>query len=369
MRAIWKGAVSFGLVNVPVRLFSATQEHDIRFHQVHREDGGRIRMKRTCSIDGEEVPYDQIAKGYESPDGRLVVLDDEDFASLPLRTGREIEVVEFVPVEQVDPIMYGRTYYLEPESRAAKPYVLLREALEATQRLAVVKVAMRQRESLAVLRVRDRVIVLQTLLWPDEVRAPEFDILDQDVDLRPQELTMAQSLVESLAADFDPDAFEDEYAKALSELVDAKLEGAPPIPTAEVEAGASTEVVDLLTALQRSVERARASRGEDADVPASPAPAKAPARAPAKAPAKKAPAAKAPAKKAPAAKAAPEKAAAKKAPAKTAAKTTAKATAAKATPAKATPAKATPAKAAAKKAPAKKAADGAAKKTASRRSA
>src|SRR6059058_4762048 len=153
MRAIWKGAVSFGLVNVPVRLFAATQEHDIRFHQVHREDGGRIRMKRTCSIDGEEVPYDQIAKGYESADGRLVILTDEDFAGLPLATGREIEVVEFVPVEQVDPILYGRTYYLEPEQRAAKPYVLLREALETTQRLAVVKVAMRQRESLAVLRV------------------------------------------------------------------------------------------------------------------------------------------------------------------------------------------------------------------------
>src|SRR3982751_718262 len=225
MRAIWKGAVSFGLVNVPVRLFAATQEHDIRFHQVHREDGGRIRMKRTCSIDGEEISYDQIAKGYESADGRLVILTDEDFGGLPLATGREIEVVEFVPVEQVDPILYGRTYYLEPESRAAKPYVLLREALETTQRLAVVKVAMRQRESLAVLRVRDRVIVLQTLLWPDEGRAAGFDILEQDVDLRPQELTMAQSLIESLAADFDPDEFEDEYAKALSELVEAKKPG------------------------------------------------------------------------------------------------------------------------------------------------
>src|SRR3954468_7420501 len=286
MRAIWKGAVSFGLVNVPVRLFAATQEHDIRFHQVHREDGGRIRMKRTCSIDGEEVPYDQIAKGYESPDGRLVVLTDEDFADLPLTTGREIEVVEFVPVEQVDPILYGRTYYLEPEARAAKPYVLLREALEATQRLAVVKVAMRQRESLAVLRVRDRVIVLQTLLWPDEVRAADFDILDQDVELRPQELSMAQSLIESLASDFEPDAFEDEYSTALAEMVDAKLEGAPPVPAAEVEAGASTEVVDLLTALQRSVEKARASRGEDAEAPA-PAAAKTAAK---KAPAKKAPA-------------------------------------------------------------------------------
>jgi DNA end-binding protein Ku len=348
MRAIWKGAVSFGLVNVPVRLFSATQEHDIRFHQVHREDGGRIRMKRTCSIDGEEVSYDQIAKGYESPDGRLVVLTDEDFSALPLTTGREIEVVEFVPVDQVDPIYFGRTYYLEPEARAAKPYVLLREALEATQRLAIVKVAMRQRESLAVLRVRDRVIVLQTLLWPDEVRAPEFDILDTDVELRPQELTMAQSLVESLAADFEPDQFEDEYAKALAEMVEAKLEGAPPVPVAEVEAGASTEVVDLLTALQRSVERARASRGEDADS-AAPVAAKAPAKTAAKTPAKTA--AKAPAKtaaKAPAKKTA-AKAAATEAPAKKTAAKTAKAPAKM--PAKA-PAKT--AKTAEKAAPAKR---------------
>src|SRR4051812_49824710 len=282
-------------------------------------------MKRTCSIDGEEVPYDQIAKGYESPDGRLVVLDDEDFASLPLRTGREIEVVEFVPVEQVDPIMYGRTYYLEPEARAAKPYVLLREALEATQRLAVVTVAMRQRESRAVLRVRDRVSVLQSLLWRDEVRAPEFDILDQDVDLRPQELTMAQSLIESLASDFEPDAFEDEYSTALAEMVDAKLEGAPPVPAADVEAGASTEVVDLLTALQRSVEKARASRGEDAEAPA-------PAVAAAKTAAKKAPAKTPAAKKAPAKTPAAKTAAAKKAPAKTAAATTAaKSTASKST--------------------------------------
>ncbi|HYY10806.1 MAG TPA: Ku protein [Kineosporiaceae bacterium] len=336
MRAIWKGAVSFGLVNVPVRLFAATQEHDIRFHQVHREDGGRIRMKRTCSIDGEEVPYDQIAKGYESPDGRLVVLTDEDFSALPLTTGREIEVVEFVPVEQVDPIMYGRTYYLEPEARAAKPYALLREALEATQRLAVVKVAMRQRESLAVLRVRDRVIVLQTLLWPDEVRAPEFDILDQDVDLRPQELTMAQSLIESLAADFDPDQFEDEYAKALSDMVDAKLEGAPPVPVGDVEAAASTEVVDLLTALQRSVEKARAARGgADADTAAPPTPAKAPAR---KAPAAK----KAPAVTSPSAESAPaKKAPAKKAPAKKTAtvSTTAAAKKTAEAPAKKAPAK------------------------------
>jgi DNA end-binding protein Ku len=261
VRAIWRGAVSFGLVNVPVRLFAATQEHDIRFHQVHRADAGRIRMRRICSVCGEEVPYDQLAKGYESPDGRVVMLDDEDFANLPLVTGKEIDVVEFVPSEQVDPILFDRTYYLEPEARAAKPYALLREALTATDRMAVVKVALRQRESMAVLRVRDRVIVMQTLLWPDEVRAPDFEVLDNEVELRPQELTMAESLIESLSADFDPDRFEDRYATAVAEMVEAKLAGAPPAPAPAAEA-AATDVADLLTALQRSVERARATRGE-----------------------------------------------------------------------------------------------------------
>ena len=154
MRAIWKGAVSFGLVNVPVRLYSATQEHDIRFHQVHRVDGGRIRLKRTCELDGATVGYDEIAKGYDAGDGRMVILTDEDLESLPLATSHEIDVVEFVPTEQVDPILFGRTYYLEPDARAVKPYALLREALVATDRMAVVKVALRQRESLAVLRVR-----------------------------------------------------------------------------------------------------------------------------------------------------------------------------------------------------------------------
>lgn len=274
MRAIWKGSVSFGLVSVPVRVFSATQEHDIRFHQVHAEDGGRIRMKRTCSIDGEEVPYDQIAKGYESPDGRLVVLTDEDFDNLPLSTSREIDVLEFVPTEQVDPMLFNKTYYLEPEARAAKPYQLLREALAATDRMAVVKVALRQRETLAVLRVREKVIVLQTLLWPDEVRAADFDVLAEDAEVRPQELAMAQSLVESLAGDFEPDQYEDSYTRALTDMVDAKLEGAEPAPAAAEDSGETGEVVDLLTALQRSVERARQARGESDDA----APAAAPAR-------------------------------------------------------------------------------------------
>jgi DNA end-binding protein Ku len=347
VRAIWKGAVSFGLVNVPVRVFGATQEHDIRFHQVHREDGGRIKMRRICTVCGEEVAYDQLAKGYESPDGRVVVLSDDDFSGLPLSTGREIDVLEFVPSEQVDPIMFDRTYYLEPEARATKPYVLLREALEATDRMAVVKVALRQRETLAVLRVRDKVIVLQTLLWPDEVRAADFDVLETDVDVRPQELAMAQSLVESLAADFNPDAYTDHYAEAVAALVEAKLEGAAPAPAPAAEAS-STEVVDLLTALQRSVDRARASRGEGGGGAGGGQAAAAPGDTPAAAPAeeeaetsaerrsaRKAPAAKAPATKAPAAKTSTAKTAAAKSPAaKTAAKAPAKTTAAKKAPAK-----------------------------------
>ncbi|MGX7679658.1 non-homologous end joining protein Ku [Jatrophihabitans sp. DSM 45814] len=262
MRAIWKGAVSFGLVNVPVRLFAATEEHDIRFHQVHREDGGRIRYKRTCSVCGEEVSYDDIAKGYESSDGQLVILTDEDLDKLPVATGHEIDVVEFVPSDQVDPILFAKSYYLEPDARATKPYALLREALVETDRMAVVKVALRQKETLAVLRVRDKAILLQTMLWPDEIREADFATLDADVELRPQELKMAASLVESMAADFEPGQFTDDYQVAVRDLIDAKLErgDAAELPEDESKSAGQTggEVIDLLTALQRSVDRARA---------------------------------------------------------------------------------------------------------------
>ncbi len=192
------------------------------------------------------------------------MLEDEDFAGLPMQTGREIDVMEFVPADQVDPILFDKTYFLEPEARTVKPYVLLREALAKTDRMAVVKVAMRQRETLAVLRVRGDVILLQTMLWPDEVRAADFDVLDGEVELKDAEVAMAMSLVESLAADFEPDQYEDAYAKAVAELVDAKLAGAAPAPVSTPDEVGSAEVVDLLTALQRSVERAKAARGEPA---------------------------------------------------------------------------------------------------------
>lgn len=263
MRAIWKGAVAFGLVNVPVKVYAATGEHQVSLNQVHRDDGGRIRYRKVCSACGEEVGIDDIAKGYQTDDGRMVVLTDEDMADLPLATEREIGVEEFVPADQVDPIMLGRTYYLEPEKSAAKPYALLREALSSTDRMAVVKVALRQRESMAVLRVRDNVICMQLLLWPDEVRAADFPILDADVTVRPQEAKMAASLVESLAADFDPSEFEDTYAAALEALIEAKVtSGSTVVLQTEQDEGAAEggEVVDLLSALQRSVERARDAR-------------------------------------------------------------------------------------------------------------
>ncbi|PVZ09454.1 Ku protein [Actinomycetospora cinnamomea] len=257
MRAIWNGAVSFGLVNVPVRLYAATTNHDIRFHQVHERDGGRIRQKRTCSVCGEEVQYSEIAKGYETDDGQLIMLDDDDLSTLPVATGHEIDVVQFVPSDQIDALLLDKSYYLEPENKAVKPYALLREALRETDRMAVVKVALRQRETLALLRVRDEAIVLQTMLWPDEVREPEFETLRTEVDLRPQEMQMASSLVESLSGDFESDQFEDEYRQAVVELIEYKREhgGGRPAPE-PAAADDGDDMTDLLTALRRSVEAA-----------------------------------------------------------------------------------------------------------------
>jgi DNA end-binding protein Ku len=260
MRAIWHGVVSFGLVSVAVRLYAATYNHDIRFHQVHHEDGGRIHYKRVCDLCGRDVEYVDIAKGYETEDGELVMLDSDDMSSLPLSSSREIEVVEFVPAEQVDPLLLDRSYYLEPDAKAVKPYALLREALRKADQMAVVKVALRQRETLALLRVRDNIIVLQTMLWPDEVRVPDFQTLADDVPLRPQELQMAEVLINSLSAEFDPSQFDDEYKKAVEDLIDYKRThgGARPAPAAATAAG--EPITDLLTALKRSVEEARASR-------------------------------------------------------------------------------------------------------------
>lgn len=305
MRAIWKGAVSFGLVNVPVRLFSATENHDVQFRQVHEEDGGRIKYKRVCSIDGEEVAYSDIAKGYETSDGQMVVLTDADMKSLPLRSTKEIAIEKFVPADQIDPLFFDRSYYLEPEKTGIKPYVLLRDALEKADRMALVTVSIRTRMTLAVLRVREGVIVLQTLLWADEVRKPEFESLSDETHATSKELAMAASLVDSLSGDYEPEEFEDDYAEAVEALVSSKIEGGEVKEAAQPE-GEETEVIDLLAALQRSVDRAKAvKRGEapaeqepaeEAATGTEPTARKAAAKTAAKAPPKKAAAKKATAK-------------------------------------------------------------------------
>jgi DNA end-binding protein Ku len=315
MRAIWKGAVSFGLVSIAVKLYSATEEKDIRFHQVHRTDGGRIKYQRTCSIDGEVVSYDDIAKGYDIGGGEMVILTDEDFAELPLTTSRAIDVLEFVPAEQIDPILFAKAYYLEPEGQAAKPYVLLRDALQDADRVAIVKIALRQREQLATLRVHEGVLVLNTMLWPDEVRRPEFGFLDDDIETRPAELAMASSLIDSMAGSFKPEEFTDNYRAALQEVIDAKVEGREVVAPEETEEAPSA-AVDLMAALKASVERAKAARGEAPEARARAVEA-ASIKSTSSSSSKKA----APAKKAAAKKAAPaKKAAAKATPVKKAAK-------------------------------------------------
>jgi DNA end-binding protein Ku len=318
-QSIWKGAISFGLVSIPVRLYSATEEKDISFRQVHREDGGRIRYKRVCSVDGEEVAYGDIAKGYELPDGEMVVLDDDDFANLPISSSRSVEVLSFVPAEQVDAVQMGKPYFCDPTGNDVKPYVLLRDSLEKADRVAIVKVALRQRERLAMLRARDGVLVMQTLLWPDEVREVKFGFLDQDISVRPQEMAMAESYISALSGDFQPEEFSDEYRQALEEVINAKVAGREVVQPEEAPRDTG-QVVDLMEALRRSVAEAKARRGEggssdsDADQPAKKAPAKkAAAKTAKKAPAKKAAAKKAPAKKSASKKSAePKKTAARK---------------------------------------------------------
>jgi DNA end-binding protein Ku len=323
VRSIWKGAISFGLVTIPVKLYSATEQKDVSFHQVRRSDGSRIKYKRVAAVDGEEVSYGDIAKGYELSNGDTVVLTDEDFKDLPLATNRAIDVLQFVPLEELDPIFFEKSYYLEPDKAGTKPYVLLRDALEQSGKVAVVKVALRNRESLAALRVRDGVFVLETMLWPDEVRTPDFGFLDEDVEVRPQELAMAGSLIETLTGEFDASQYKDEYREALQAVIEAKVEGREVVQPVDAQPTAGT-VVDLMAALRASVEAAKQGKpateaaadtdtdtdtdtdaDTDGEEQAPQKPAKKPAakKAPAKKPAKKAESSakatdKAPAKKA-----------------------------------------------------------------------
>jgi DNA end-binding protein Ku len=307
MRALWKGAITFGLVNVPIKLYPATEDHDISLHQVHDADGGRIRYQRRCEVCGKVVEYANIDKAYA--EGKTtVVLTDEDLKSLPEERSHEIEVVEFVPSEQIDEIRFDRSYFLEPEKAATKAYALLRRALEETDRTAIVQFSLRQKTRLGALRSRDNVLMLQSLLWDDEVREADFPNLKDDVRVSSQELKMASSLIDNMSADFAPDKFSDEYQDQLRQLIAAKLEQGDAVDTAatfgdEGEDQADRgEVVDLMEALRRSVEQNRAARKT---AEAKPSAQKSTAK---KAAAKKGPAKNVGAKKAPAKKGAAKKA-------------------------------------------------------------
>lgn len=301
MRSIWKGAISFGLVSVPVKVYSATESHDVPLHQVHAKDGGRIRYQRRCEVCGKVVDYGDIDKAYD--DGQqTVVLTDKDLASLPAERNHEIEVVEFVPASQVDLLRLDKSYYLEPEEKTLKQYTLLRRALEDSDRTAIVRFALRQKTRLAALRVRGDVLLLQTLLWDDEVRAPAFDVLKQVPRISQKERDMAAQLVDSLAGDFDSASFTDDYQEQLRTLVEAKIKEGDALDTdvtfGETEDGDDAEVVDLMEALKKSLDRKKSAATQKT------ATKKAGTK---KTAAKKAPAKKTAAKKKPAAKKAPAK--------------------------------------------------------------
>lgn len=253
-RAMWKGAISFGLVTIPVAVFPATEEKSLKFNQLHDEDHGRVRYKRVCETDGEEVTYEHIVKGYEYEKDHYVVLTDEDLDKVPLESSRAIDIVQFVDLEEIDPILFKKSYYLVPDETGAKAYALLRKALSEENRVGIAKVSFRDKEHLAALRFKDNVFVLETMYWPDEIRAAEFDTVNADSKVRAQEVEMAKSLIENLTEPWNPDAYRDEYRDALLEIVEKKIAGE------EIEVApeaAPAKVVDLMEALKASVAAAK----------------------------------------------------------------------------------------------------------------
>ncbi|KQX47303.1 MULTISPECIES: Ku protein [unclassified Streptomyces] len=266
MRSIWNGAISFGLVSIPIKLVNATESRSVSFRQVHTEDGGRIRYRKVCELDGEEVAPAEIGKAYEDADGTMIPITDEDLAALPLPTARTIEIVAFVPAGEIDPLQMDAAYYLSANGvPAAKPYTLLREALKRSEKVAVAKYALRGRERLGMLRVVDDVIAMHGLLWPDEIRAPEGVAPETPVSVREAELDLADALMATLG-EVDISSLHDDYRTAVEEMIAAKAEGGEGVPAAEPGEEPGGQVIDLMAALESSVRAAREARGEDAVV-------------------------------------------------------------------------------------------------------
>ena len=257
-RAMWKGAISFGLVTIPVAVYPATEEKTLRFNQLHDDDGGRIRYKRVCEKDGEEVTFEHIVKGYEVEKDRYVVLTDEDFDAVPVASSRAIDIQQFVDIDEIDPMLFKKSYYLVPEETGAKAYALLREAMKEDDRVGIAKVSFRDREHIAALRFKEDAFVLETMFWPDEIREADFGGVDVSADVRDQELTMARQLIDSLTSEWAPEQFHDAYRDALVQIVEAKLNGQE-IEVVEPEPAA--KVVDLMEALKASVAAAKQDAG------------------------------------------------------------------------------------------------------------
>src|SRR5919106_604444 len=257
-RTMWKGAISFGLVSIPIKMYPSTEEKSVKFNQLHDADGGRIRYKRVCSVDGEEVPFEHIVKGYEIEKDRYVLLEDEDFDAVPVQSSRAIDIQQFVDLDEIDPIYYQKTYYLIPEETGIKAYRLLQEAMSENGKVGIAKVSFRDKEHLSALRFKDEVMVLETMYWPDEIRPAEFEELEKDVKIRPQEVQMAQTLIQNLSDEWDPTAFRDEYREALLEIVEKKAAGEEITVVEEAE---PAKVVDLMEALKASVEAAKKGKG------------------------------------------------------------------------------------------------------------
>ncbi|MDQ0940775.1 Ku protein [Streptomyces sp. V1I1] len=265
MRSIWNGAISFGLVSIPIKLVNATESHSVSFRQTHTVDGGRIRYRKVCELEEKEVPASEIGKGYEDADGSIIPITDEDLAALPLPTAKTIEIVAFVPAERIDPLQMDAAYYLSANGvPAAKPYTLLREALKRSQKVAVAKFALRGRERLGMLRVVDNVIAMHGLLWPDEIRSPQEAAPDTEVTVRAAELDLADALMDTLG-DVDLDSLHDDYRTAVEAMIAAKVEGGEVAPETAPAERAGGKVIDLMAALEKSVQAAKEARGEEGE--------------------------------------------------------------------------------------------------------
>jgi DNA end-binding protein Ku len=252
-RSVWKGAITFGLITIPVGLYTAVEDRDISFHLLSGEDGSRIRYKRVSQKTGEEVNWDDMVKGYEYEDGSYVTFTHEELERIPADSIKAIDIVQFAPAEEIDPVYFERTYYVAPDESGAKAYRVLLEALQGSSRVGVGKVTIREKERLCTLRAKGAVLVIETMYWPDEIRVPVFEILDAEFSVSDQEVEMATSLIEQLTADFDPARFHDSYREKLEEAIEAKIEGED-IQLAPDTEPESAKVTDLLEALQASVE-------------------------------------------------------------------------------------------------------------------